>query len=128
MYILSYLVCLIIFVVRNLDIHNHFTRKSTDIHIIQCRLKLRVESIKFRDPHLWNSIDLQIRLSKSVYIFKRKYKSYLLGQYPYTTLNCISPYKENYFFSYYDVTFSPCTLFELRVLKISIALHYLFIY
>ena len=62
-------------------VHNHFTRKSTDVHIIQCRLKVCVESIKFRGPRSWNSIDLHVRLSKSICIFKRKYKSYLLGQY-----------------------------------------------
>ena len=44
--------------VRNSDVHNQFIRKSTDIHFLQCRLKVRVESIAFRGPHIWNSIDL----------------------------------------------------------------------
>jgi hypothetical protein len=62
----------------NANIHEHFTRQTTKIHVSSCRTKIRQYSIKIHGTKLWNSLDSTITNSPSFYVFKKKCKALLL--------------------------------------------------
>ena len=63
----------------NSDIHHYNTRHAADYHITAHRTSLLKNTIRIAGPLLWNSIDLNVRLSTSVHSFRRKYKDILIG-------------------------------------------------
>jgi hypothetical protein len=65
----------------NSVVHEHDTRISSSIHLLQSRTCVRQSSIKIHGTKIWNSIPQTTRQSLSVHIFKRKLKLSLLLQY-----------------------------------------------
>jgi hypothetical protein len=65
----------------NSDVHDHYTRKSSDIHSLESRTSIRQYNVRLYGIKIWNSIPTDIKQSKSIHIFKRKYKYFLLFQY-----------------------------------------------
>ena len=57
------------------------TRNSNNLYSRFQRLTLTQQSIYFKGPALWNSIPADIRDSRSLGIFKRNYKKFLLAAY-----------------------------------------------
>lgn len=55
---------------QNHEIHSHFTRTS-----------LAYKTVKLEGPKLWNSLNSQLKASKSLSVFKRKFKCTLLNSY-----------------------------------------------
>lgn len=62
----------------NRDLHSHNTRSSTKIHVDYVRTNYKKHSIKYRGSQTWNNLPPDIKMSKSIYIFKKKIKEYLL--------------------------------------------------
>ena len=63
---------------KNSDVHVHNTRKADDLHIPFARTHVRKFSTKINGALVWNSIPILIRQSKSVEIFKRNVKVFLI--------------------------------------------------
>ena len=66
------------FYLKNSSIHNHETRKSDDIRVPSTNSCIREFSIRIKGALTWNSIPKIIRNSKSIYIFKKELKKFLL--------------------------------------------------
>ena len=64
----------------NRDFHNHYTRSSTKIHIAYVRTNYNKHSIKYRGSQVWNNLPTAVKTTKSIYIFKKKIKRYLLNE------------------------------------------------
>jgi len=62
----------------NTNIHNHYTRSSQNLHLIQYRTNVRSFSIRMAGPRLWNSIDIATRECKTIHSFKKAVKLKLL--------------------------------------------------
>jgi len=60
------------------QIHSHDTRNATSLRATYARTNSRVFSIKFYGPKLWNTIPLDIRLAPNIYLFKLRFKAYLI--------------------------------------------------
>jgi len=60
------------------QIHSHNTRNATTLRSTNARTNSRVFSIKFYGPNLWNTIPLDIRLAPNIYLFKIRFKAYLI--------------------------------------------------
>jgi len=67
--------------VTNRSIHNYSTRSSDLYRPSNFKFNLARNSIKRQGPLLWNSIDINLRNSPSVFTFKHKYKYNLLSFY-----------------------------------------------
>ena len=65
----------------NSDIHEHFTRISKNIHLIQHRTLVREFSIKIHGPKIWNEVDFEVRNSRTIFAFKKIIKKNLLNAY-----------------------------------------------
>ena len=63
---------------QNSLLHTHNTRSHSSLHLFYHRTKARSNCIKIFGSKFWNSLPVPIRESNSIYIFKRKLKSYLL--------------------------------------------------
>ena len=61
--------------------HNYNTRFATDYHLPKSHTTFFQRSIIYSGPCLWNSLPSAIRDSKSLNVFKSKYKKYLLDTY-----------------------------------------------
>ena len=55
----------------NKDLHNHNTRSSAKIHINYTRTN-------YRGSQVWNRLPTAVKTAKSIYIFKKEIKKYLL--------------------------------------------------
>ena len=64
----------------NRDFHNHYTRSATKIHITYVRTNYNKHSIKYRGSQVWNNLPTAVKTTKSIYIFKKKIKRYLLNE------------------------------------------------
>ena len=64
----------------NKDFHNHYTRSSIKIHITYVRTNYNKHSIKYRGSQVWNNLPMAVKTAKSIYIFKKKIKRYLLNK------------------------------------------------
>ena len=62
----------------NKDLHNHNTRSSAKIHINYIRTNYSKHSIRYRGSQVWNSLPTAVKTAKSIYIFKKEIKKYLL--------------------------------------------------
>ena len=65
----------------NNKIHTYSTRNAFNFHYPKLRTTSMLNSIFYKGPQIWNNIPPEIRLSKSISVFKRKYKNYLLNMY-----------------------------------------------
>ena len=65
----------------NTNIHNYSTRNAFKFHYPKLRTTCMLNSIFYKGPRVWNNIPPEIRSSKSINVFKRKYKNYLLNMY-----------------------------------------------
>ena len=66
---------------RLFSLNNSNTRQKMNFYVIYKRTKLKSFSISCYGVLLWNNLDIDIRSSKSVIIFKRKMKKYLISLY-----------------------------------------------
>ena len=57
------------------------TRNSSNLYSRRQRLNVTQQSIYFKGPGLWNSIPIDIRDSRSLGVFKRKYRKFLIDSY-----------------------------------------------
>ena len=62
----------------NSVVHSHFTRQASNYHISYTRTSLAHKTIKHEGPMLWNMLKEQLKASKSVFIFKRVFKTEIL--------------------------------------------------
>jgi hypothetical protein len=65
----------------NIEVHSHNTRQALTLHIDYYRTNTRAFTIKVQGPKLWNSLDILIRNSKTLPLFKRHLKEQLLLKY-----------------------------------------------
>ena len=65
----------------NLNLHSYATRNAHKFHLPKVRTSISHKSPLFQGPLLWNSLPEDIRESKSVNVFKMKYKQYLINTY-----------------------------------------------
>ncbi len=63
------------------EVHKHNMRISSHIRPIWARLNILKKSMLYVSPSLWNSIDEQLKNSKSTLIFSRLFKKYLQLSY-----------------------------------------------
>mgnify|MGYP003433291688 FL=1 len=63
---------------QNSSFHAHNTRQHHHIHIIRHRLNVRRNTVHIFGPKLWNNLPTAITQSPNVFVFKRRYKKYLL--------------------------------------------------
>ena len=61
------------------EIHSYPTRQRDDFDPIFCRTSKHQSFIKFRGPHLWNSLDASLKTSLSLPIFKKHLKQSLIS-------------------------------------------------
>ena len=61
--------------------HSYETRYCENVVVSFQRLTQCRKSLSFSGPRLWNSLPVSVRESSSVFVFKKKYKNYLLDQY-----------------------------------------------
>lgn len=61
--------------------HNYSTRSRNNTIPQFQRLSQCQKSLTFNGPKIWNAIPQFLRSSKSIHVFKRKYKEYLLSEY-----------------------------------------------
>lgn len=64
--------------VLNSDVHPHFTRHQSDLHINPCRLNIRKFTLKVYGPTLWNSVPSHIKASETLTQFSKSFKYHLL--------------------------------------------------
>ena len=64
---------------QNRNIHSYPTRISSLYRPYNFKYNLARNTIRRQGPLLWNHIYLEFRNAKSVYVFKNKYKLYLLS-------------------------------------------------
>ena len=65
----------------NSNFHNYSTRSANNYHLPKSHTAFFQRTIIYTGPHLWNSLPCAIRNSKSLNIFKSRYKQYLLNTY-----------------------------------------------
>ena len=65
----------------NCNIHSHATRNAANFHIPKTRTKISYKSIVYQGPVVWNSIPSEIRNSKTLKLFKCKYKKHIQVKY-----------------------------------------------
>ena len=66
--------------IENRDIHDYGTRQINYIHIAHAETNRRNMTMRIQGGKVWNSIvKNKIPYNDSIYIFKRKYKSFLLN-------------------------------------------------
>ena len=65
--------------VYNSSVHGHNTRTKDNIHTPYCRTKLRQYTVGFQGPKLWNKLPLSIVSVKSLPVFKKSVKSFLMN-------------------------------------------------
>ena len=67
--------------IKNYSIHNHFTRQASSYHLPLNRTSFAQKTFVFTGSKLWNSFSNDIKESNSIYIFKRRLKTFLLNDY-----------------------------------------------
>ena len=67
--------------IQNRSIHNYPTRISALYRPYHFNYDLARNTIRRQGPLLWNTIKDEFKNAKSLHVFKRKYKTYLLSFY-----------------------------------------------
>ena len=65
--------------VMNSSIHHHYTRRRNDIHTRYCRTTKRQNTFAFQGPKLWRDLLTHLTVVKSLPIFKKSVKLYLVN-------------------------------------------------
>ena len=65
---------------KNNSIHGHNTRTSDDLYVPMAKTNVRKFSIRIKGPLVWNSIPTAIRNCKSLFIFKKALKKFLVDR------------------------------------------------
>ena len=65
----------------NYSVHDHYTKRAADIHIDQTHTKIRQCSIKYHGAILWNSLPVELKDTKNIFLFKKRYKLLLFSSY-----------------------------------------------
>ena len=65
----------------NRDIHQRNTRQQNLLYRPSSKTKYGECSLKHYGPSLWNSLDINIQQSKSLDIFKRALRQYIINTY-----------------------------------------------
>ena len=65
--------------VLNSSIHHHYTRRRNDIHTRYCRTTKRQNTFAFQGPKLWRDLPTHLTVVKSLPIFKKSVKLYLVN-------------------------------------------------
>src|SRR5688572_33333787 len=60
------------------QVHPYFTRKSSSYRRTYARTNTRLFSIKSIGVTIWEKIPMEIRLSPSIWVFKKKLSTYLI--------------------------------------------------
>ena len=66
-----------LFVLNN-DIHKHYTKQMNSPHLYVMHNSTYVKSFLNQAIKMWTSLPINIKNSRSIYIFKRNMKKYLL--------------------------------------------------
>ena len=69
------------FFAKNYEIHNYNTRSASNFRPIKPKLDINKYSIKYCGPKLWNSLNPDLKKSKSIKQFKCQYKNNLVSNY-----------------------------------------------
>ena len=64
----------------NASFHDHDTRQRSDLRFLYCRTNSKQKTITYQGPLLWNSLANDVRNSPSLFVFKKKIKSFILGK------------------------------------------------
>ena len=62
----------------NRNIHGQDTRQASDLHVPCGRLDIRQNSMKIHGANMWNSIPENVKMSKSIYVYKQRLRNFLL--------------------------------------------------
>lgn len=65
----------------NSDIHDHFTRHSSNLHLYSIRSNIQKKSFSFSGTQLWNYLDNTVKNVPSLAIFSKNLKHLLLSNY-----------------------------------------------
>ena len=64
----------------NRAFHSHDTRHENDLCVPNHRIEIRKCSMKVHGVQVWNDIPDEIKVSSSIDMFKRKYRSFLIDR------------------------------------------------
>ena len=64
----------------NNTIHKHYTRSSEKFHMKYTRTNYGRFSIKYKGPMIWNSLPDVLRNIKSLDMFRKEFKTFVLNQ------------------------------------------------
>ena len=70
--------------VLNSSLHHHYTRRMNDIHTRYCRTTKRQNTFAFQGPKLWRQLPSYLTVVKSLSIFKKSVKFYLVNNLTWT--------------------------------------------
>ena len=66
---------------KNEDVHRYDTRIKGELHISSAKSNLKHMSTNIRGVKVWNKLDVNIRNSATLNVFKRKLKRNMLSSY-----------------------------------------------
>src|SRR5271156_4485921 len=66
--------------IENNQIHNHFTRRNTDLHYMSVRCNTGQRCLFFHGSKFWNNVPQEIKLIQSIPVFKKKLTVFLLNK------------------------------------------------
>ena len=69
------------FFMKNNATHNYNTRSASQLKLIRPNLNINKYSIKYSGSKLWNSLDSELKNSKTINSFKSNYKKTLISKY-----------------------------------------------
>ena len=61
--------------------HIHNTRQCSNLYVSYCRTKQKSMTFKIQGPQVWNLLDKNIKLFKSVNAFKLRLKKLIINSY-----------------------------------------------
>ena len=65
--------------VNNSRIYSHNTRQRNNYNIPTCKIDIKKNSVLYQGPLLYNVLNIEIKSSKSITIFKRKMKDFIFS-------------------------------------------------
>ena len=65
----------------NADVHDHYTRNSTSIHLIRKRTKAGQKTIKYQGVKLFNALPDEILVANGIKSFRSKVKKHFISRY-----------------------------------------------
>jgi len=65
----------------NSSVHHYDTRQVNDYHCFYARTRVRQTTVRFRGPLEWKKLQSDVKLCRSLHLFRRKVKRSLLSTY-----------------------------------------------